>query len=51
MKAFKCTGLARLLADAGHRKFTCATVREAEGMAAAGLGEVALRAHLLCTMA
>ena len=45
VKAFKCTGLARLLADAGHRKFTCATVREAEGMAAAGLGEDLLIAN------
>lgn len=38
VKAHKCTGLARLQHDAGHRGFTCATIREAEGMAAAGLG-------------
>jgi D-serine deaminase-like pyridoxal phosphate-dependent protein len=34
VKAFKSTALAQRLADAGHRTFTCATVREAEGMAA-----------------
>ena len=39
VKAFKSTALARRLADAGHRAFTCATVREVEGMAAAGLGD------------
>jgi D-serine deaminase-like pyridoxal phosphate-dependent protein len=38
VKAFKCTPLAGLLADAGHTGFCCATVREVEGMAAAGLG-------------
>lgn len=45
VKAFKSTALARRLADAGHRNFTCATVREAEGMAAAGLGEDLLIAN------
>ena len=32
-----CTELARRQRDAGHLHFTCATVREMEGMAAAGL--------------
>jgi len=45
VKAFKSTGLARQLFDAGHRTFTCATVREAEGLAAAGLGEDLLLAN------
>jgi D-serine deaminase-like pyridoxal phosphate-dependent protein len=39
VKAHKCTSLARRQAAAGHRSFTCATIRECEGMAAAGLGE------------
>src|SRR6266699_5534020 len=38
VKAHKCTSLARRQAAAGHRGFTCATIRECEGMAAAGLG-------------
>jgi len=38
VKAFKSTALAQRLADAGHRAFCCATIREMEGMAAAGLG-------------
>ncbi len=45
VKAFKSTALARRLADAGHRTFCCATVREMEGMAAAGLGEDLLLAN------
>ncbi|HWG94545.1 MAG TPA: alanine racemase [Mycobacteriales bacterium] len=45
VKAHKTTALARLQADAGHRGFTCATVREVEGMAAAGLGEDLLLAN------
>lgn len=45
VKAFKSTALARRLADAGHHTFTCATVREAEGMAAAGLGDDLLIAN------
>jgi D-serine deaminase-like pyridoxal phosphate-dependent protein len=45
VKAHKCTGLARLQADAGHRTFTCATIREVEGMAAAGLGDDLLLAN------
>ena len=38
VKAHKTTALARRQAAAGHTGFTCATVREVEGMAAAGLG-------------
>jgi D-serine deaminase-like pyridoxal phosphate-dependent protein len=45
VKAFKSTALARRLADAGHHTFCCATVREVEGMAAAGLGEDLLLAN------
>ena len=45
VKAFKSTALALRLADAGHRAFTCATVREVEGMAAAGLGDDLLLAN------
>ena len=45
VKAHKTTALARRQADAGHRGFTCATIREVEGMAAAGLGEDLLLAN------
>ncbi|HVN52418.1 MAG TPA: alanine racemase [Acidimicrobiales bacterium] len=45
VKAFKSTALARRLAEAGHRSFCCATVRETEGMAAAGLGQDLLLAN------
>ena len=45
VKAFKSTALARRLHDAGHRTFCCATARECEGMAAAGLGEDLLLAN------
>jgi D-serine deaminase-like pyridoxal phosphate-dependent protein len=45
VKAHKCTSLARLQQAAGHRGFTCATIREVEGMAAAGLGEDLLLAN------
>jgi D-threonine aldolase len=45
VKAHKCTGLARRQAAAGHRSFTCATIRECEGMVAAGLGEDLLLAN------
>ena len=38
VKAHKCTALARRQAEHGHHTFTCATPREALGMAAAGLG-------------
>jgi len=37
VKAHKCTALARRQAELGHRGFTCATIREMEGLAAAGL--------------
>lgn len=52
VKAHKCTSLARLQRDlGGHHAFTCATVREVEGMAAAGLGDDLLLANevLDCT--
>jgi D-serine deaminase-like pyridoxal phosphate-dependent protein len=45
VKAFKSTALARRLHDAGHRTFCCATAREIEGMAAAGLGDDLLLAN------
>jgi len=45
VKAHKCTSLARRQAAAGHRHFTCATIRECEGMVAAGLGEDLLLAN------
>jgi len=45
VKAHKCTALAKRQAAHGHRTFTCATVREVEGMAAAGLGEDLLLAN------
>jgi D-serine deaminase-like pyridoxal phosphate-dependent protein len=45
VKAHKCLGIARLQAEQGHRSFTCATVREVEGLAAAGLGEDVLLAN------
>src|SRR4051794_38377372 len=45
VKAHKCTELARQQAAAGHTTFTCATIREVEGMAAAGLGDDLLLAN------
>jgi D-threonine aldolase len=45
VKAHKCTALARRQAAAGHAGFTCATIRECEGMAAAGLGTDLLLAN------
>jgi D-serine deaminase-like pyridoxal phosphate-dependent protein len=45
VKATKCTALARRQVAMGHRNFTCATIREMEGMAAAGLGEDLLLAN------
>jgi len=45
VKAHKTTALAARQAAAGHRGFTCATIREVEGMAAAGLGEDLLLAN------
>jgi len=45
VKAHKCTTLAHHQRQAGHESFTCATVREVEGMAAAGLGNDLLLAN------
>jgi D-threonine aldolase len=45
VKAHKCTSLAQQQAAHGHLGFTCATVREVEGMAAAGLGHDLLLAN------
>jgi D-serine deaminase-like pyridoxal phosphate-dependent protein len=45
VKATKCTALAKRQAALGHRTFCCATIREMEGMAAAGLGEDLLLAN------
>ena len=45
VKAHKCTALARMQQAAGHRSFTCATIREVEGMATAGLGQDLLLAN------
>ena len=45
VKAHKCTAIARRQHEHGHRTFTCATPREAIGMAAAGLGEDLLIAN------
>jgi len=45
VKAHKCTELARRQYEAGHHGFTCATIREVEGMAAAGLGDDLLLAN------
>ena len=45
VKAHKCTALAGRQKEAGHSRFTCATVREMEGMAQAGLGDDLLLAN------
>jgi D-serine deaminase-like pyridoxal phosphate-dependent protein len=45
VKAFKSTAMAAKLAAEGHLGFCCATVREMEGMAAAGLGHDLLLAN------
>ncbi|MDE0886843.1 MAG: alanine racemase [Myxococcota bacterium] len=45
VKAHKCTALAKRQQAAGHRLFCCATIREMEGMAAAGLGQDLLLAN------
>jgi D-serine deaminase-like pyridoxal phosphate-dependent protein len=45
VKAFKSTALARELREAGHRALCCATIRETEGLAAAGLGHDLLLAN------
>jgi D-serine deaminase-like pyridoxal phosphate-dependent protein len=45
VKAHKCAALARRQREAGHHTFTCATPREALGMAAVGLGADLLLAN------
>ena len=45
VKAHKTTELARQQSVLGHTGFTCATIREVEGMAAAGLGADLLLAN------
>jgi D-serine deaminase-like pyridoxal phosphate-dependent protein len=50
VKAHKSTALARLQAAAGHESFTCATIREVEAMAAAGLGADLLLANEVLDM-
>ena len=45
VKAHKCSALARLQRARGHPGLTCATVRELEGLAAAGLADDLLLAN------
>jgi D-serine deaminase-like pyridoxal phosphate-dependent protein len=45
VKAHKCSALARRQAELGHRGFTCATLREVEGLSRAGLGDDLLLAN------
>jgi D-serine deaminase-like pyridoxal phosphate-dependent protein len=45
VKAHKCTALAKRQAALGHRAFTGATIRELEGLVAAGLGDDLLLAN------
>jgi D-serine deaminase-like pyridoxal phosphate-dependent protein len=45
VKAHKCTQLAARQSELGHTTFTCATLREMEGMASAGLGDDLLLAN------
>jgi D-serine deaminase-like pyridoxal phosphate-dependent protein len=45
VKAHKCTALAHQQAAHGHHTFTCATIREVEGLAAAGLADDLLLAN------
>ena len=45
VKAHKCTSLSRLQRDVGHPGITAATIRECEGLAAAGLGTDLLLAN------
>lgn len=45
VKAHKCSELAKRQAALGHVGFTCATVREVEGLVRAGLGEDVLLAN------
>ncbi len=50
VKAHKTTGIARRQAARGHTGFTCATIREVEVMAAAGLGADLLLANEVVDM-
>ena len=50
VKAHKCTALARRQRDVGHHGFTCATIREVEGMVQAGLSEDLLLANEVLDM-
>lgn len=50
VKAHKTSGLARRQAELGHTGFTCATIREVEVMAAAGLGDDLLLANEVVDM-
>src|SRR5919106_1487205 len=45
VKAHKCSALARRQVELGHPGLTCATVREVERLAAAGLGDDLLLAN------
>ena len=45
VKAFKSSALAKELVSAGHENFCCATIREIEGMVAAGLDHDLLLAN------
>jgi len=45
VKAHKCASIAKCQVRAGHAAFTCATLREVEQMAAAGLGDDLLLAN------
>jgi D-serine deaminase-like pyridoxal phosphate-dependent protein len=45
IKAHKCTALARMQREQGHPGLTCATIREMEGLARAGLGDDLLLAN------
>jgi D-serine deaminase-like pyridoxal phosphate-dependent protein len=50
VKAHKSTALARRQHAVGHTTFTCATIREVEGMARAGLGDDLLLANEVLDM-
>jgi D-serine deaminase-like pyridoxal phosphate-dependent protein len=50
VKAHKTTGIAKRQAALGHTGFTCATIREVEVMAGAGLGEDLLLANEVVDM-
>ena len=45
VKAFKSTAVAKRLHEAGHTSFCCATIKEMEGMASAGLSDDLLLAN------